>query len=131
MANDDNLKEELIKQMDKNSDEASNANVSSPRKIIEKLAVQVKWLKWITAFSWLVVAAYFMVMCVLKDFLYYMTEGERWLVLHSNVGLLALVIIAVLLTFSIYAKSRTLNIRQIHIRLANIEELLKKMSQDK
>lgn len=131
MANEGNLREELIKQMDKDFDEASNANVNSRREIIEKLNVQVKRLKWITAFSWLVVVAYFIGMHFLKGLLSYMTEGERWLVLHSNVGLLALVIIAVLLTFSIYAKSRTLNIRQIHIRLANIEELLKKISQDK
>ena len=131
MAKKNDLKEELLKQMDKNSAEATDVSVNSARKIIEKHKAQLRKLKWITAISWLVTMLYFMPMNFLKSNIMYLTEYERWLVHHSDTGLKVLIVIAVLLTFSIYSKSRTLTIRQIHFRLINIEEHLKKMSQDK
>ena len=131
MAKETDLKEELLKQMDKNSAEATDVSVNSARKIIEKHKAQLRKLKWITAISWLVTMLYFMPMNFLKSNIMYLTEYERWLVHHSDTGLKVLIVIAVLLTFSIYSKSRTLTIRQIHARLINIEEHLKKMSQDK
>ena len=131
MAKENDLKEELLKQMDKNSAEASNANTNSAQEIIEKHKAQLRKLKWITVISWLVTMLYFMAMNFLKSNIMYLTGDERWLVHHSDTGLKVLIVIAVLFTFSIYSKSRTLTIRQIHVRLINIEEHLKKMSRDK
>ena len=131
MAKENDIKKELLKQMDKNSAEAINANTNSAQEIIEKHKAQLRKLKWITVISWLVTMLYFMAMNFLKSNFMYLTGNERWLVHHSDTGLKVLIVIAVLFTFSIYSKSRTLTIRQIHVRLINIEEHLKKMSQDK
>ncbi len=127
MANENNLKKELLKQMDMNSSETTNTNTNSARKILEKYRTQVRRLKWITVISWLITILYFMTMNFLKNNRMYLTGDERWLVHRSDTGLKVLIVIAVLLTFSIYSKSRTLTIRQIHVRLINIEEHLKKM----
>ena len=105
--------------------------------IIEKHKAQLRRLKWITAISWLVTVLYFITMHILKDILLggnignFLTEDEFWLISHSDTGLKVLIIIAVLITYLNYSKSRTLTIMQICARLANIEEHLKKMSQDK
>ena len=131
MAKEKNIKEELLKQMDKDSAEAINANTNSAQEIIEKHKAQLRKLKWITVISWLVTMLYFMAMNFLKSNIMYLTGDERWLVHQSDTGLKVLIVIAVLFTFSIYSKSRTLTIRQIHVRLIKIEEHLKKMSQDK
>ena len=127
MANENNLKKELLKQMDKDSVEAVDVIANSARKIIEKHKIRLKKAKWIAAISWLITILYFMAMNFLKNNRMYLTGDERWLVHRSDTGLKVLIVIAVLLTFSIYSKSRTLTIRQIHVRLINIEEHLKKM----
>ncbi len=137
MAKENDLKEELLKQMDKDSVEAADVSVNSARKIIEKHKAQLRRLKWITAISWLVTILYFVAMHILKDILFdgnignFLTEDEFWLISHSDTGLKVLIVIAALLTYLIYSKSRTLTILQVCARLANIEEHLKKISQDK
>ena len=131
------IKEELLKQMDKNSVEATDVSVHSAREIIEKYKAQLRRLKWITAISWLVTILYFVAMYIMKVILLegnlgnFLTEGERWLVQHMDTGLKVLIVIAVFLSYLIYSKSRTLTTLQVCGRLANIEEYLKKMSQDK
>ncbi len=137
MAEESNIKQELLKQLDKNSVEATDVSVHSAREIIEKYKAQLRRLKWITAISWLVTILYFVAMHIMKVILLegnlgnFLTEDERWLVQHSDSGLKVLIVIAVLLTYLIYSKSRTLTTLQVCARLANIEEYLKKMSQDK
>ncbi len=137
MAKESDIKQELLRQMDKNSVEAAGVSVNSARKIIEKHKAQLRRLKWITAISWLVAIIYFVAMHILKNVLFeghignFLTEDEFWLISHSNTGLKVLIAIAVLLTYLIYYKSKTLTILQVCARLANIEEYLKKMSQDK
>lgn len=137
MAKENDLKEELLKQMDKDSDETANVRANSARKIIEKHKTRLRKLKWIAAIGWMITILYAVAMHKLKVFLVnnkiegVLTSDEFWLILWSDTCLMVLIIIAVLLTFLLYSKSRTLTILQISTRLANIEEHLKKMSQDK
>ncbi len=68
MAEESNIKQELLKQLDKNSVEATDVSVHSAREIIEKYKAQLRRLKWITAISWLVTILYFVAMYIMKVF---------------------------------------------------------------
>ena len=137
MAKENELKEELLKQMDKDSGGAADVSANSAGKIIEKHKTRLRKLKWIAATGWLITIIYAVAMHNLKVFLLdkniqgVLTSDEFWLIRRSDTVLIVLVIIALLLTFLHYSTSRTLTILQISTRLANIEEQLKKMSQDK
>jgi len=137
MAKESDIKQELLRQMDKNSVEATGVSLHSAREIIEKHKAQLRRLKWITAMSWLVAILYFVAMHILKNVLFqgnignFLTEDEFWLIRHSDTGLSVLILIAVLLSYLIYSKSRALTMLQVCARLANIEKYLKKMSQNK
>lgn len=137
MAKENELKEELLKQMDKDSDETAKVSANSARKIIEKHKTRLRKLKWIAAIGWLITILCAVVMHNLKVFVLenkierVLTSDEFWFIRRSDTVLMVLVIIAVLLTYLFYSTSRTLTILQISARLANIEEHLKKMSQDK
>jgi len=136
MAKENELKEELLKQMDKDSAEAADVSKNSAGNIIEKHKTRLRKLKWIAAIGWLITILYAVAMHNVKVFLLknktsVLTSDEFWLIRFSDTGLMVLIIIAVLLTYLIYSTSRTLTIRQIHVRLINIEEHLKKMSRDK
>lgn len=137
MTRENDIKQELLKQMDKNSVEASDVNIHSAREIIGKHKSQLRRLKWITVISWLITILYLVTMHILKNVLFegkignFLTEDEFWLLRHSDTGLKVLVVIAVLLSYLVYSKSKTLAILQVCARLANIEEYLKKISQDK
>ena len=137
MAKENELKEELLKQMDKDSGVAAGVNINSAGKIIEKHKIRLRKLKWIAAIGWLITIIYAVAMHNLKVFLLdkniedVLTSNEFWLIRRSDTCLMCLIIIAVLLTFLLYSTSRTLTILQISARLANIEEQLKEMSQDK
>ena len=137
MAKENDLKEELLKQMDMNSNEAAGVNINSAGKIIEKHKNQLRKLKWIVAIGWLITILYAIAMHNLKAFLLkhniggVLTRNEFLLIRWSDTCLIVLIIIAILLTFLLYSKSRTLTILQISAKLANLEEHLKKMTQDK
>lgn len=137
MAKENDIKEELLKQMDKDSAEATDVSVNSAGKIIEKHKTRLRKLKWIAAIGWLITILYALAMHNLKEILLknniggVLTSNEFRLIRWSDTCLMVLIIIAVLLTYLIYSTSRTLTILQISARLANIEEHLKKMSQDK
>lgn len=137
MAEESNIKKELIKQMDKNSVEATDMRIHSARQIIEKHKAQLRRLKWSAAISWLITFLYFVAMHILKDVLLggnlgnFLIEDELWLIRNLDTGLKVLIVISVFLSYLVYLKSRTLTILQVSARLANIEEYLKKMSQDK
>jgi len=137
MAKENELKEELLKQLDKDSAGAAGANINSAGKIIEKHKIRLRKLKWIAAIGWLITILSALVLHNLKVFVLenkierVLTSDEFWFIRRSDTVLMVLVIIAVLLTYLFYSTSRTLTILQISARLANIEEQLKKMSQDK
>ena len=61
----------------------------------------------------------------------YLFREFFWLIRYSDMTTIVMVIISALLTYLVYAKSKTLTMLQICARLASIEEHLKKMSQDK
>ena len=137
MAKENDIKEELLKQMEKNSDRASDANIKSPQQIIVRDAKRVKRLKWITAFSWLLVVICFIAVAFLewaRDSGVLIDIELDWLSSLATV-LRAIFVIAILFTISLcislFIRSRTLTMHQIQARLANIEEQLKKMSRDK
>ena len=135
MAKENDLKEELLKQMDKDSDKMPEANMKSPKEIIARDMTRVKRLKWITTFSWLLVFIGLIITeIVVPHPRFPDTTGKAvWLIFLPTlvVVLKALILISVFFTISLYVRSRALSIKQIHIRLINIEEHLKKMSQDK
>ena len=137
MVKENDLKEELLKQMDKSSAEAAGVNVNSAGKIIEKHKARLRKLKWIAAIGWLITILYALAMHNLKEFIFknsiggVLTRNEFRLIRWSDTCLVVLIIITVLLTYLIYSASRTVTILQISARLANIEEQLKKMAQDK
>ena len=131
------IKEELLKQMDGYAVQTTDTISTSARNIIEKHKTRLRRLKWIAAISWLITLIYAMVMHNLKIYLLkYNTEGvltsdEFWLFRFSDMALIVAIIIPILLTYLVYAKSKTLTMLQICARLAGIEEQLKKISQEK
>jgi hypothetical protein len=137
MAKENDLKEELLKQMEKDTAEASEVSLNSAGKIIEKHKTRLRKLKWIVVTGWLITILYALAMHNLKVFLFknniggVLTSNEFWLIRRSDTCLAALIIIAVLLTYLFYSTSRTITILQISARLGKIEEHLKRMSQDK
>lgn len=137
MPQENELKEELLKQMDKDSVGAVGVNINTAGIIIEKHKKRRRRLKWIVATGWLMTIVYAVAMHNLKVFLLknninsVLTSNEFWLIRRSDTCLMVLIIIAALLTFLLYSTSRTLTIMQISARLAKIEEHLKQMSQDK
>ncbi len=135
MAKENDLKEELLKQMDKDPDKMPEANIKSPKEIIARDMARVKRLKWITTFSWLLVFIGLVISEIIQPFPRFPDTTRRavWLLILPTleVVLKALILISVFFTISLYVRSRTLSIKQIHIRLINIEEHLQKMSQDK
>jgi hypothetical protein len=137
MANENNLKQELLKQMENDSSEAVEIGLNSGSRIIEKYKTQLKRRKWIAVAGWFITILYAIAMHNLKVFLLkhnisgVLTSNEFWLIRRSDTCLMVLIIIALLLTYLYYSTSRTITILQISARLAKIEEHLKRMSQDK
>ena len=145
------IKEELLKQMDGDSVEMPEVNETSAREIIEQHKTRLRWLKWIAAISWLITFLYAVGMHNLKVYLLkynmgmhnlkvyllkdniedVLTREEFWLIRFSDMCLIVAILIPILLTYLVYAKSKTLTMLQICARLASIEEHLKKISQEK
>ena len=145
------IKEELLKQMDGYSVKTTELIATSARKIIEKHKIRLRRLKWIAAISWLMTFLYAVGMHNLKVYLLkynmsmhnledylskyniedVLTREEFWLIRFSDMCLIVVILISILLTYLVYAKSKTLTMLQICARLASIEEHLKKMSQEK
>jgi membrane protein YdbS with pleckstrin-like domain len=128
MAKENNLREELLKQMESSPRETSNVNPKLAQEIIAKDTARVRRLKRITVFSWLLVIVSFVVVGISAS-----TEGieKVWWMPGAVYGVQALLLIAVIFTISLYVRSRTLNLRQIQATLSDIQEQLKKMSQAK
>ncbi len=135
MAKENELKEELLKQMDKDFGKMPGAKMKSPKEIIARDMARVKRLKWITAFSWLLVFIGLVITEIAVPHLWFPDTTRKAvgvIILPTLVVVLkALILISVFFTISLYVRSRALSMKQIHIRLINIEEHLKKMSQDK
>ena len=131
------IKEELLKQMDKEVADSTDVSADSARKTVGNYRAQAKRLKMLTIVSWTITVFYYLAMHSLKDFLLkgglhsFLTENEFLLISYTDMGLKVLIVISILVTYLSYCKSKTLTMLQICARLAGIEEHLKKMSQDK
>ncbi len=127
MAKDNDMHEELLKQMDQNSGSTEQSSQKSIEKIFARDTAYVKRMKWITACSWVLVAILFIVGGVFERNLLY--KGTIWL--NTLIIILqALVLIAIIFTVSFFVRSRNLQSRQIQQRLSEIEQLLRKLDRD-
>ena len=126
MPEKNNIKEELLKQMNENPHKV----MKSTQDIFTKDKLLIKRLKWITAFSWLLVVICFITASFLKQARGFLIEDEWRLLKTLTIILRPLFWIAIFLTASLYVRSRTLTIRQIQVKLSDIEEQLKKMSKE-
>ena len=130
------IKEELLKQMDGDAAGATEVSQTSAQKIIERHKTQLRRRKWIAAISWLITFVYVVALYNVKNNLLgyetddAFTRNEFWLIRYSDLTLIVVVIISILLTYLVYAKSKTLTMLQICARLAGIEEHLKKISEN-
>ncbi len=137
MTKEKDIREELLKQMDKDFSSSTDVDGDSARRIVESHRIQVKRLKRITVVSWLITVLYMLAMHILKDTVLeshlrsFLTRDEFLFIRYADMGSKVLIVISVLLTYLLYSKSRMLTIVQICARLAGIEEHMKKMSQDK
>lgn len=130
------IKEELLKQMDDDSAGVTEISRTSAQKVIDKHKTQLRRRKWIAAISWLITFIYVVALYNVKNYVLryeiedVLTRNEFWLIRYSDMTLIVVVIISILLTFLVYAKSKTLTMLQICARLAGIEEQLKKISEN-
>jgi len=130
MANQKDIKQELLSQMNTDS---SMGNQKIRQEIISRNTARVKRLKWIVIVSWLLVIVCFAVGAIIElnirgaenDTLY----RDTLLASISIIVFQALFMIAIVMTISLFIRSRTLTLQQIQNRLAGIEEQLKKLSQ--
>jgi len=131
------IKEELLKQMDGDFVETTEVSKTSARKIIEKHKTQLRRRKRVAAISWLITFVYVVALYNVKNYVLnnsiedVLTNNEFWLIRYSDLTMIVVVIISILLTYLVYAKSKTLTMLQICSRLACIEEQLKKISQSR
>ncbi|MBN2315175.1 MAG: hypothetical protein JXM79_14695 [Sedimentisphaerales bacterium] len=136
MTKEIDIKEELLKQMDGYSVETTDLFSTSTRNTIEKHKTRLRRQKWIAGISWVFTFLYAVGMHNLKVYLLnyntedVLTREEFWLIRFSDMCLIVVVLISVLLTYLVYAKSKTLTMLQICARLASIEDHLRKMSQE-
>ena len=131
------IKEALLKQMDGDSTKTTEVSETLAQKIIYKHKIQLRRRKWIAVISWLITFVYVVALYDLKNFVLnnsienVLTNNEFWLIRYSDLTMIVVVIISILLTYLVYAKSKTLTMLQICSRLAGIEEQLKKISQSR
>jgi len=129
------IKEELLKQIEGESTKATEVSYTSAQKIIEEYKARVRRRKWIAAISWLITLVYVVALYNLKEYVLknsiedVLTKNEFWLLRYSDMTTTVMIIISILLTYLVYAKSKTLTLLLICARLAGIEEQLKKISQ--
>jgi hypothetical protein len=137
MVKENDIKEELLKQLDQDSAGSAETDKDSARKIIEDYQAQARRIKILTILSWAITVFYFLVMHCLKEFLLegnlrsLLTENEFLLISYMGMGSKVLIVISVLVTYLCYCKSKALTMIQICARLASIEEHLKRISQDR
>jgi hypothetical protein len=127
MAKETNIKDELLKQVGHTQD----ANIAA--KILARDAARVRRMKWLTVITWSLVAVCFAAGGILEHA--YRTgvlpEEEVFLMILLVVLPMILSLFAVVFTISLYIRARTLTIGQVQVRLAAIEEQLRRMAQDK
>lgn len=128
MKNINDLREELLKQMDRDAGGGPDATQRTVQAVLARDAARLRRIKRITVSVWLSLAVAFLASGIwgaLTGF-----RSEVWGI-ASIIGLQSLFIIAVGFTFLQSARSRTLRMKQIQAALADIQEQLKAMSGDR
>jgi hypothetical protein len=128
MGKNSDLREELLKQMDRDAGGGPNASQKAVQAILAKDAARLRRMKHLAVSSWLLLAAAFLASGVtgaLSGF-----RSELWGI-FSIIGLQALLIIAVSLTVVLSVKARTLKMKEIQAALADIQDQLKAISKNK
>jgi len=133
MAKECDIKEELLKQMERNSDKVGGANTKSVQEVIEKEKARLRRTKWEVVIAWVLVVMCFAVGAVVERLRMEQYFNEVELIWSHCLPMIlrALLLIAVIFTVLLYTRSRTLTIRQIEARLAGIEALIKRMAEDR
>ena len=127
MEKEENLKQNLLKQIDSTSRE------NTAEKIIARNTSRVKRIKRITITSWMLTIAIFTCVAVLGKVDFYCSHDPDTIAKAVVVLILPMleamlkpiIFVSVFVTVALYIRSRTLSISQIHIRLARIEDQLK------
>jgi hypothetical protein len=125
MATEKNLREELLNQNHVGTQKSSDLR----NQVLAKDRANVARMKWLTIFSWILLAVSMAVAGVIELAFPDLFEEEP---LRNPVFIIvwqALFLLVIVFTVSLYVRSRTLTMRQIQASLALIEEHLKKMSQ--
>jgi len=127
MARENNFKEELLKQNGDSSNRSDTAT-DSAQQLIARDTARVRRMKKITQLSWLLVVISFVAAGAIEA-----VPGPvpDWFTPTAIMVAQALLIIAVAFTISLYVRSRTLTLRELQIRLAKIEEHLKRIAGEK
>ncbi|MHC4645208.1 MAG: hypothetical protein ACYTBJ_06885 [Planctomycetota bacterium] len=133
MAKESDMKKELLRQMGNDSERGRGADTELAQEIIEKEKARLRRTKWETVIAWVLVVICFMMGAVVERLRMdqYFNEVEPIWSYCLPMILRALLLIAVIFTVLLYTRSRTLTIRQIQGRLANIEAILKQMADDR
>jgi hypothetical protein len=139
MTGERNLREELLQQNGGSSPEGRDLRDA----ILAKDQTRVKRMKWVAAISWVVFLLFFAASVFFevmrrhsqrimgvsaREIAGFFPEYD-WLVPAAILVTQALFILAVVMTFSLHTRSRTLTMHQIQASLAQIEEHLKKMAE--
>jgi len=132
MANESDMKKELLGQLAGGSEDEHGKDAEPARKIIEKDKARIRRTKWETVIAWALFVICFIVGAVVERLRMqeYLDETELIWLHCLPIILRALLLIAVIFTVLLYTRSRTLAIRQIQARLADIEALVKKMAEN-
>lgn len=142
MTNRPNLRDDLLKH-----NGTSAARFDEIRdKILAKDQARVRRMKWVAGICWAMFVAFFLLAALLEysrrhglPFLGYSIDEAmvflpefRWLVPLTVTTIMitqAWFFLAVIMTFALHVRSRTLTIHQIQASLAGIEERLKKLAE--
>ena len=142
MATEKNLRDRLLQQ--DNFDSRTAAELRD--KILATDQRRIRRMKWAAGICWIAFLAVLFLPASLEYFrdreipflgfdterlAYYFPEVAWFLRWGAIIIAQAVLMLAVLLTFSLHARSRTLTIHQIQASLASIEEQLRKMAEKK
>lgn len=127
MTNEMNIKDELLKQL------RPSLDADAAARILARDAARVKRMKWLTIIAWSFVAVCFVAGGILEYARRANVLLQEELFLMDFMMALAriLSLFAIVFTISLYVRSRTLTIGQIQVRLAAIEDQLRRIARDK
>ena len=133
MAKENDIKNELLGQVAGGSEGKREKDRELAQKIIEKEKARIRRTKWETVIAWALVVTCFIIGAVVERLRMEQYFDETELIWSHCLPMIlrALLLIAVILTVLLYTRSRSLTIRQIQVRLADIEALVRKMAEDR